>query len=243
MKANEKNNIFGARSLILILVGLFALIGFLYFKVQSLEKKQAVAAQAAYINQQGTVQQAGKIAPVIQTDHIRGNKNAKITLVEYSDFECPSCQTFQPTIKELLQTYGDKIRFITRNFPLPQHANAEKEAEAAECASALGGDTMYWKYSDAIFTRSYSGGTGYSLTNLEPLAKEFGIDTNKFKTCLDSGKFVGLISGQIKDGQNGGAYQMPATFIIDSGGNTKLVGGDQPFAVYKTIIDMDLENI
>ncbi len=232
-----------AKYLIIILVGLFGLIGFLYFKTQQLEKTQALAQQSAFLNQAGVQSPTGKVPVVTVLDHIKGNANAKITLVEYSDFECPSCQQFQPTVKQIMQTYGNNIRWVVRNYPLPQHANAEKEAEAAECAAQTGGNDVYWKYSDAIFTRSYSGGTGYSLSNLVPLAGELGLDKVNFKNCLDSGKFAGLIQTQTNDANAAGAYQLPATFIIDAKGNTKLVGSNQPFAVYKTIIDMDLQNI
>jgi len=229
-----------AKYLKITLVLVFGCIGFFWFKIQQLENKHTIAQQTAYLNQAGVQSATGKVPLVTKADHIRGDSQAKITVVEYSDFECPSCQQFQPTIKQLLQTYATTLRWVVRNYPLPQHANAEKEAEAAECAAQLGGNNAYWKYSDTIFARSYSGGTGYSLGNLVPLAGELKQNKAKFQQCLTSGRFAGLIQKQSNDASAAGAYQLPATFIIDGQGNTKLVGSNQPFAVYKTIIDMDL---
>ncbi len=232
-----------AKPLVVILVLVVGLIGFLFFKMQTLEKAQALAQQSAYLNQAGVQSPTSKVPTVTVSDHVRGNTNAKITVVEYSDFECPSCQQFQPTVKQIMQTYGNNIRWVVRNYPLPQHVNAEKEAEASECAAEIGGNSVYWKYSDTIYQRSYSGGTGYSLNNLVPLAQELGLNKVKFQDCLNSGKFAGLIQRQTSDANVAGAYQLPATFILDSKGSTKLVGSNQPFVVYKTIIDMDLQNI
>jgi|GEM_PF-1789385 len=227
--------------IILIIVG--GLIGFFYLKTQQLQKAHAFAQQSAYLTQAGVQSATGKVPAVTAEDHIEGNPQAKVTVIEYSDFECPACQQFQPTIKQILHTYGKKIRWVVRNYPLPQHANAKKEAEAAECASRIGGNSMYWKYSNTIFARSYSGGTGYALTNLVPLAKELGINQGKFATCLNSDQFAGLVKTQTNDAIAAGVYELPTTFIIDAKGNTKLVASNQLFAVYKIILDMDLENI
>ncbi len=232
------------RLLLIAVIFSVVLLLFLYMKVQTMDKTQSITLLQAQLQLQGKVQAAaGKIMAISKNDHIKGNLNGKITLVEYTDLECPSCQQFQPTIKQIMQTYGDKIRFVTRNYPLLQHANAEKEAEASECAASLGGNTTYWKYTDIIFRRSYSGGTGFALTKLTPLAAELGIYNTSFQKCLDSGKFVQAIQDQANDAQNAGASALPATFIIDSRGNTKLVSSDQPFDVYKTIIDLDLQTI
>ncbi len=184
------------------------------------------------------------IAPVTSTDHIRGNNDAKVTIVEYSDFECPSCIYFQSTIKQIMETYGDKIRWIVRFYPLPQHANAEKEAEAAECVSEIDGNDAFWKFSDKIFANMHitEDGTGLSLEKLPILAKQVGVDPTLFAKCLDSGKFSAKIQNNIANADAAGIHQFPSTIIIDRRGDMQVVVSSQPFAVYKSIIDQALIN-
>ena len=178
---------------------------------------------------------AGKIKPVTDKDHIRGNKNAKVTIVEYSDLECPFCQRFHPTMKEILQTYGDKVNWVYRHFPLSFHANAQKESEASECVAELGGNDAFWNYVDKIFERTTSNGTGFALDKLGPLAAEVGVNQVQFQSCLDSGKYTKLVQDQIADGTSAGVSGTPSTFI-----NGQLVVGAQPVSAFKTIIDQEL---
>src|SRR3989344_7679334 len=120
-------------------------LGSLWTKVDYLEKKNVLAVvptpspdstvQAA----QPPTQKANKKPEITSEDHIRGNKNAQVTLVEYSDLECPFCKRFHPTMQQVMKNYGDSVRWVYRHFPLSFHANAQKEAEATECAAKLGG--------------------------------------------------------------------------------------------------------
>lgn len=179
--------------------------------------------------------------PVTDADHIRGNKNAKITLIEYSDYECPFCQRFHPTTNELLEVYKDKIRLVYRHFPLSFHANAQKEAESSECIAELGGEDKFWQYTDAIFERTTANGTGFALDKLGPLALELGVNQAEFQTCLDSGKYEQLVKDQIADGTSAGVSGTPATFVIDPKGNSQIVVGAQPPSAFKTVIDKILD--
>lgn len=178
---------------------------------------------------------------VTDADHIRGNKNAKVTLIEYSDFECSFCKRVVSTIDQLTQDYGDKVRLVYRHFPLAFHANAQKEAEASECVAELGGNDAFWKFYDAIFARTTSDGTGFALDKLGPLAAELGVNQQSFQQCLDSGKYEKLVKDSITEGSAAGVQGTPATFIIDAKGNSQLIVGAQPIETFKTAVDKALK--
>ena len=182
-------------------------------------------------------QQPGPVKPVSKEDHVRGDANAKITLIEYSDLECPFCQRFHPTVKQLLEEYKGKVNWVYRHFPLSFHANAQKEAEASECAASLGGTDAYWKYIDAIFDRTTANGTGFALAALVPLAKEIGLDEKKFKDCLDSGKMAERIQKDFSEGQSAGVDGTPGTILITKSGKSVLVPGAVPYDMLKSQVD------
>ena len=243
-KINVTNIMVGA-----LIVASF-LIGSLWTKVQYLEKSGSstkvaagqTAPQAALPNQPPAAQApSGKIKDVTGKDHIRGNKNAKLSLVEYSDLECPFCKRFHPTMQELMKTYGDKIRWVYRHFPLSFHANAQKEAEATECVAELGGNDAFWSYVDKLFEKTTSNGTGFALLELGPLAFEVGVNQSAFQRCLDSGKYEQLVKDQIADGTTGGVSGTPSTFLIDENGKSQIIVGAQPVESFKTAIDAMLK--
>ncbi|MFA5770672.1 MAG: thioredoxin domain-containing protein, partial [Patescibacteria group bacterium] len=219
-------------------------IGTLYTKNQYLEKNIGKPVQAV-APQQGSKPSAqvpsGKIKKVSDDERIRGNKNAKITLVEYSDFECPFCKSFHPTTQELIKTYGDKIRLVFRDYPLPFHQNAQKEAEAGRCIAELGGSEAFWNYADKIFERTTSNGTGFALTDLGPLASEVGVNQLSFQQCLDSGKYAKAVKDEVAEGATAGVNGTPTTFVIDNKGKTQMLVGAQPVDAFKTIIDQLLK--
>lgn len=223
------------------------LIGSLYTKVQYLEKGGSSTKVATQTTPQAVPEQpaaqapSGKIKEVTNEDHIRGNKNAKITLVEYSDLECPFCQRFHPTMQDLLKTYGDKIRWVYRHFPLSFHANAQKEAEATECVAELGGEDKFWTYVDKMFEKTTSNGTGFALDQLGPLAAEVGVNQSAFQNCLDGDKYAQLVKDQIADGTTGGVNGTPSTFLIDANGKSQIIVGAQPIDAFKTAIDAALK--
>ncbi len=182
----------------------------------------------------------GKVPDVTSTDHVRGNKDAKVTFIEYSDFECPFCKRFEPTMQQMEKEYGDKVRIVYRHFPLSFHANAQKEAEATECANDLGGNDAFWKYHDAILERTTSNGTGFALNALVPLAKELGLDESKFQECLDSGKYAQHVKDDMAGGSSAGVTGTPGSILIDAAGNSQLLSGAVPFATIKSTLDAAL---
>ncbi len=230
---------------LLILASFF--LGSLWTKVQFLEKTniQATAPEPnpTAIPTQLPAQKATKKPEITNDDHIRGNKNAKVTLIEYSDLECPFCKRFHPTMLQVIKEYGDKVKWIYRHYPLSFHANAQKEAEATECAAKLGGNTAFWKYVDTILDRTTSNGVGFALDKLGPLAEEIGLNESTFTTCLDSGEFTQKVKDQITSGTAEGVTGTPGTIIIDANGATQLVPGAIPFEQLKPLIDKALQAI
>ncbi len=182
---------------------------------------------------------ADKLPAITGADHVRGDLNkAKVVMVEYSDFECPYCKRFDTTIQQVYKDYGADIAWVYRHFPLTSiHANATKEAEATECAAELGGNDAFWKYADALYARTASGGTGFALTKLGPLAKELGLDQKKFQSCLDSGKYTAKVQADEQGGETAGVTGTPATFVINRNGDSELIVGAESVANVKKVID------
>lgn len=230
--------------IILLLVASY-LLGVLTTKVQYLEKgsKQnaALGQQAATptnmpTNEQGN-KPTGKMKAITEKDHIRGNKDSGITLVEYSDLECPFCKKFHETMKDLLSQYGDKVKFVFRHYPLSFHQNAQKQAEAAECIAELGGNEKFWQFTDTLFERTASGGTGFALDKLGALAAEIGVDETAFQSCLDLGKYEKIVQESLAEGAQAGVSGTPSVFIIDDKGKQQLIVGAQSIDAFKTALD------
>src|SRR3989338_1358113 len=126
--------------------------------------------------------------------HLRGSKDAPVKLVEYSDFECPYCKRHHPTLKQILAEYGDKVSLEYKHFPLSFHPNAQKAAEASECAGEQG---KFWEFHDAIFEDQVALG----VTQYQQWAASTGLNTSKFNDCLDSGKYATKVQAESQEGQ------------------------------------------
>ena len=178
------------------------------------------------------------VPPVTAADHVRGNPSAKVTIIEYSDFECPFCKRFAPTMAQVMSTYKNDVNFVYRHFPLSFHANAQKEAEASECVAELGGNDAFWKFHDYIFDKTTSNGTGFALDQLPVAAKAAGVNEGKFKTCLDSGKYAKLVQDAEQSGIDAGVQGTPGSFVINNATKeSKAISGAVPFSNFKTEID------
>ncbi len=204
--------------------------------------------QVAAIGQQGGNKPSvsGKVST--DDDPVLGNKNAPLTIIEFSDYECPFCKrSFDQLLPDLKKNYIDtsKLKLVYRDFPLSFHANAHKEAEAAECARSQGDDITYFKFHDQIFIQTTSNGTGLALSQLPIIAKNLGLNVAQFQQCLDSGKFKNEVDKDIADGTAAGVSGTPSWFIGKSTSDGKIDGqlvvGAQPFSAFKTIIDQLLK--
>lgn len=167
------------------------------------------------------------VKEVSDVDHIRGNKNAKVTLIEYSDFECPFCKRHNPSIEQALKDFPQDVRVVYRHYPLTSiHPNAQKAAEASECAAKLGGNDAFWKMHDKIFAAGALSNDGFVS-----MAKEVGLNEGNFKKCLDSGEMANRVSDDVASGNDSGVEGTPATFV-----NGKLISGAVPYASLKAEI-------
>ena len=189
---------------------------------------------------------SGPVRVNLDDDPVLGDKNAPVTLVDFSDYECPFCKRhFDQTYPQLKKDYIDtgKVKMVYRDLPLSFHQNAHKEAEAAECARDQGGDIVYFKYHDEIFKRTTSNGTGLALDKLPVIAKDLGLNGDVLQKCLDSEKYKAEVDKDIADAAKYGATGTPSFFIGKSAGSeiegTILIGA-QPYSAFKTIIDQQL---
>jgi len=170
------------------------------------------------------------------TDYVRGSANAPVTIISYSDLECPFCKRFHPEVQRLMAEYQGKVKLIYRHFPLSFHQNAQKEAEAAECVGKFGGAEKYWSFIDKIFERTTANGTGFALTALYPLAKEVGVSEARFRTCLDQGEMTAKVQQDLQEGSAFGVSGTPTSFV-----NGTAVEGAVPYEQLKAIVDAALQ--
>ena len=162
-------------------------------------------------------------------DPVLGKNNAPLTIIEFSDFQCPYCKRFRDQTFDLIkENYIDtgKVKLVYRDFPLSSiHPMAQKAAEASECADEQG---KFWEYHDKIF----AGQSSLSIDNLKQWANDLGLDTAKFNSCLDSGKYESEVKNDLSDGSAAGGRGTPY-FLV---GNTALSGA-YPFDSFKQAID------
>ena len=190
------------------------------------------------------VQGKTSMRPVSKTeDHILGNADAQVTLVEYSDYECPYCKKFDGISKQVVEAYAGKVNLVYRHNPLPFHEPmASKEAMASECAAEFGGNDMFWKYNDAIYEKTQSGGNGLTVDDLYAIAKTVGLNEGGFKTCLDSEKYKSRVQADLDNGELSGVNGTPGSFLVNNKtGDFAFVEGAQPLAAFKFKIDPMLQ--
>jgi protein-disulfide isomerase len=184
-------------------------------------------------------QLAKNVAPPDGDDFVYGDPDAPVALIEYSDFECPFCKRFHATAKRLVDDSGGRVKWIYRHFPLASHnPGAQKQAEAAECAAELGGNDAFWRYANAIYERTASGGKGFPLDGLEPLAREIGLDGAKFRACLDSGRMAEAVERDLESGARAGVNGTPGNILLHvESGRVLAVHGAQPYEVLQQAVD------
>jgi protein-disulfide isomerase len=174
-----------------------------------------------------------------EKDHIYGNPDAEISLIEYSDFECPYCKRFHPTPKLIVNAYEGKVNWVYRHFPLDFHNPlAQKEAEASECVAELGGNEAFWKYSDLLYQRTRSNGNGFPIDGLAPLAAEVGLNEKEMQRCIDSGRHQERVQEDYVNGTESGVTGTPGNILLNNNtGKAKIMSGAVPLNVLKAEIN------
>ena len=166
---------------------------------------------------------------VTKDDHILGNFDAPITLLEWSDFQCPYCARFHEAVKQIMSEYSGRVRWVFRNFPLDSiHPNARIASEAAECANDQG---KFWEFSDAVFVDQPGLGAG-GATFLKQTAEKVGLEASKFTSCLNDGKYKNKVEQQEQAGIAAGVQGTPGSFL-----NGVALGGALPYESLKAQID------
>jgi protein-disulfide isomerase len=185
-----------------------------------------------------------KIKPVDDSDYIKGNPNAPILIVEYSDYDCPFCKNFHETMNRVMNEYGvtGKVAWVYRQFPIPQlHPNAARISEAALCVGELGGNDAFWKFSDLVFgERNLNEPT--NITKLPSYAEQAGVTENDFVACIDSGRHEAKVTESVQDGAKAGINGTPHSFIVV--GNQQVdIKGAQPYEVVKGMVEKLIEQL
>ncbi|MEK7109147.1 MAG: thioredoxin domain-containing protein [Patescibacteria group bacterium] len=177
-------------------------------------------------------------------DHILGNPNAKVKVVEYADLECSYCKTFNTTMHQVMSYYGasGNVAWVFRPFPLASiHSKAPKEAEAAECAADQGGDVAFFNYNDAVYEIT-PGSNGLDLAELPKIAERMGLDVAKFNSCLSSGKFARRVQDSYNEAIKDGGQGTPYTLIM-VGTDAVPLNGAQPYDSMRAAIDAVLASV
>ena len=157
-------------------------------------------------------------------DWFRGDENAPITIVEFSDIDCPYCNRFHTTMKQIMNDYDGDVNWTHRHFPLPSlHPEAAKKAEAAECVGELGGNDKFWEFLDMLYED-----TTEKLADLANIASSIGVNSVQFQECLDSDKYTSKVQGHSSQAQAAGGRGTPHSVII-MGDTTIPVQGAQPY--------------
>ena len=158
-----------------------------------------------------------------------GSRNATVEIVEFSDFQCPFCQRLNGTLEQLKADYGDDVRLVFKDYPLPNHAQAFKAAEAGNCAHEQG---KFWELHDVMFSNQ----SELEVADLKRHAGELGLDQASFDTCLDSGRFAASVSADLRLGQGVGVSSTPTVFL-----NGRAVMGAAPYNVFAEIVQDEID--
>ena len=219
-KDENKNKVFGS----VIIIGIF--IALIFFLSQNKIEEKPVN-----VNDNA----------IIRNEHILGNPNAEIIIIEYSDTECPYCKNFHLTMNNIIKENGANVAWVYKHYPITQlHQKAFRESLATECAWDQGGDEMFWKYINILFEITPSN-DGLEDEELYNIAKELNLDMPSFELCLSDQKFKEKVETDMTDGEIMDVEGTPTSFILKDGKIVDIIQGAQPFNIVQEKINKLLE--
>lgn len=185
------------------------------------------------------------LRPIDANDHLLGSADARVVVVEYSDTECPFCKVFHASMLSIMKDYGSlgKVAWVYRHYPITDlHSKASKEAEALECAGELGGNGKFWEYTNKVYEVTPSN-DDLDPKQLTEIAKQIGLSSSAFNTCLESGQYGPRVNLDIQNAQELGASGTPYSVLIDTKTNEHFpLEGAYPYADLKAAIDVILNS-
>ncbi|MBL7141926.1 DsbA family protein [Patescibacteria group bacterium] len=225
-KASKNDFVLGITTAIAVIaiIGFFVVLS-LYLKQ---DKKESVEALPAVPSKQAVQKQAPvKVeVQVSREDHFRGDANALVTIVEFSDFQCPYCSSFHQTMLKIVKDFPKEVKWVYKHFPLDSiHPFARKAAEASECAAD---QNKFWEYTDELFVKQRE----ISPALFTEIAGTTGLDINQFNGCLESGKYASKVEADYQQGIKAGVQGTPGSFI-----NGQTLAGVVPYNEMKSRIN------
>jgi protein-disulfide isomerase len=181
-----------------------------------------------------------KVAPVTAEDHIKGSLDAKVKIVEYSDFECPFCKQFHESLNTIVSDYDEEeVAWVFRQFPLEQlhPVKAMAAAMASECAAELGGNDAFWAFTDGYFANTLTNNRTDIEVLIPKLVKETGVSQAEFQSCFDSNRHTDAINSDIQNAVDTGGRGTPWSVVIGPDGKTYPINGALPPQTVKQLID------
>lgn len=202
----------------------------------------------AAVNPAGTGQEQpadlSAMAPITAEDHIKGNPNAPLVIVEYADFDCPFCRSFHGTLQKIIDEYGPggQVAWVYRHFPLTSlHPSAAHIAEVSECVAELGGNEAFWTFADLVFSERLvdpvSSREMTDLSRLPEFAATAGVDEADLTACVDSGRHKATVESDYNNAVATGGNGTPFTVIVVGDQKFEITGGAQPYEVVKQMVD------
>lgn len=240
--------------LLIVCIVLTFFVGMLWQKVQQLESRglaPSVAGSAnANTNPAGQAVEPERLAlgklpeakmsivnPLdLETEYVRGSRDAEVFFIEYSDFQCPFCVRFHPTVKQVLDEYQGRVSWVYRHMPLEQiHPQAKPAAHAAECVGELGGADAFWKFGDLVFNDQTL------LQDLGKAATQAGVNKAAFDSCQASGKYNTKVKSDSDNALDIGLTGTPGTIVTNKNGGMWVIPGALPYEQIKAVIDEALK--
>jgi protein-disulfide isomerase len=185
------------------------------------------------------------IRPISSEDHIIGDPNAPVKIVEYSDYECPFCKRIHQTLQQIMDEYGKdgQVAWVYRHFPLDQlhPVKALRESTTAECVNELGGNTAFWQFTDRFYELTPSNNQTDLDTVLPQIIGELGLSQSAIDSCVASGKYDQHIQDDINNAIETGGRGTPWSIVVAPNGKTFPLSGAQPYNSIKQLVDLALQ--